>query len=190
MSLTTVAELRTALGIGTLYADAVLQSVCDASDDVLLPFIWNNTSFNVAVESTATTATLYFDYIIRDNFYVGQTVVVDGNEAHINGSHTITAVEDYSITYTINNGVVRPKHKLNPYGSVAGSTALDPADVPAIQEASLMISVAIWQARQAPTGQGVSIDGYAPSPYTMSNQLMARVRGLLAPYLSPNSMVG
>jgi hypothetical protein len=190
MSLTTVAELRTALGIGTLYADSVLQSVCDASDDVLLPFIWNNTSFNVAVESTATTATLYFDYIIRDNFYVGQTVVVDGNEAHINGSHTITVVDDYSITYTINNGVVRPKHKLNPYGSVAGSTALDPADVPAIQEASLMISVAIWQARQAPTGQGVSIDGYAPSPYTMSNQLMARVRGLLAPYLSPNSMVG
>ena len=190
MSLTTVAELRTALGIGTLYADAVLQSVCDASDDVLLPFIWNNTSFNVAVESTATTATLYFDYIIRDNFYVGQTVVVSGNEAHVNGSHTITVVEDYSITYTINNGVVRPKHKLNPYGSVAGSTALDPADVPAIQEASLMISVAIWQARQAPTGQGVSIDGYAPSPYTMSNQLMARVRGLLAPYLSPNSMVG
>ena len=190
MSLTTVAELRTALGIGTLYADAVLQSVCDASDDVLLPFIWNNTSFNVAVESTATTATLYFDYIIRDDFYVGQTVVVSGNEAHVNGSHTITVVEDYSITYTINNGVVRPKHKLNPYGSVAGSTALDPADVPAIQEASLMISVAIWQARQAPTGQGVSIDGYAPSPYTMSNQLMARVRGLLAPYLSPNSMVG
>ena len=190
MSLTTVAELRSALGIGTLYADSVLQSVVDAADDVLLPFIWNNTSFNVAVESTATTATLYFNYIIRDDFYVGQTVVVSGNEAHINGSHTITVVEDYSITYTINNGVVRPKHKLNPYGSVAGSTALDPADVPAIQEASLMISVAIWQARQAPTGQGVSIDGYAPSPYTMSNQLMARVRGLLAPYLSPNSMVG
>ena len=53
-----------------------------------------------------------------------------------------------------------------------------------------MIAVAIWQARQAPTGQGVSIDGYAPSPYTMSNQLMARIRGLIAPYISPNSMVG
>ncbi len=42
MSITTVAELRTALGIGTLYTDAVLQSVCDASDDVLLPFLWTN----------------------------------------------------------------------------------------------------------------------------------------------------
>jgi hypothetical protein len=144
----------------------------------------------VAHESTATTATLYFDYDIRDNFYIGQTIVVSGNESHLNGSHTITAVGEYSITYNINNGVVQAKHNINPYGSVAGATSLDPATVPAIQEASLMVSVAIWQARQAPTGQGVSIDGYAPSPYTMSNQLMARVRGLLAPYLSPNSMVG
>ncbi len=43
MALTTVAELRTALGVGTLYADAVLQQVCDAADNVLLPFIWSNT---------------------------------------------------------------------------------------------------------------------------------------------------
>ena len=190
MALTTVAELRTALGIGTLYTDAVLQSVCDASDNVLLPFLWNNTTYNVAHESTATTATLYFDYYIKDTFYVGQTIVVSNNEAHLNGSHTITEVTDYTIKYNINNGTVQPKHFVNPYGSVAGATSLDPATVPAIQEASLMIAVAIWQARQAPTGQAVSIDGYAPSPYTMSNQLMARIRGLIAPYISPNSMVG
>ena len=67
---------------------------------------------------------------------------------------------------------------------------MDYSTISAVQEASLMIAVAIYQARQAPTGQGVSIDGFAPSPYTMSNQLMARVRGLIAPYLSPNSMVG
>jgi hypothetical protein len=190
MSLTTVAELRTALGVGTLYADATLQEVCDAADNVLLPFIWNNTSFNVAHESTATTATLYFDYDIRDNFYIGQTVVVTGNASHLNGSHTITAVGEYSITYSINNGTVQAKHNINPYGSVAGSTSLDPATVPAIQEASLMISIDIWQSRQAPSSGGVSIDGYIPSPYRMGNTLMARVRGLLAPYLDPRSMVG
>ena len=77
-----------------------------------------------------------------------------------------------------------------PQGVVSGITQMDYTAQAAVQEASLMISVAIWHARQAPTGQGVSIDGFAPSPYTMSNQLMARVRGLLAPYLSPNSMVG
>ena len=190
MSITTVAELRTALGIGTLYADAVLQSVADAADDVLIPFIWSNEYYNVAHSSTTTTATLYFNEPVKSIFYIGQTVVVSGNEAHLNGSKTITDVSDYSIKYTINNGTVRPYHPVAPFGTVAAAQTLDPADIPAIQEASLMISVAIWQARQAPTGQGVSIDGFAPSPYTMSNQLLARVRGLLAPYLSPNSMVG
>lgn len=190
MSLTTVAELRSALGVGTLYADATLQSVCDASDDVLIPFIWNNKTFNIAHSSTTTVATLYFDQNVKDTFYVGQTVVVSDNEAHLNGSKTITGVGDHTITYTINNGTVRPYHQVNPYGTVAGAETLDPATVPAIQEASLMISIAIWQARQAPSGQGMTVDGFAPSPFTMSNTLLARVRGLIAPYLDPRSMVG
>ena len=73
---------------------------------------------------------------------------------------------------------------------LAADTYLDPATVPAIQEAALMISIDIWQSRQAPSSGGVSIDGYTPSPYRMGNTLMARVRGLLAPYLDPRSMVG
>jgi hypothetical protein len=190
MALTTVAELRTALGVGTLYTDAVLQQVCDAADNVLLPFIWNNTFFNIAHESTATTAKLYFAENIKDIFYVGQTVVVTNNQSHLNGSKTLTAVSDHTITYTINNGIVQPKHMLNPYGSVAATTALDPATVPAIQEVSLMIAIDIWQSRQAPSSGGVTVDGYAPSPYRMGNTLLARVRGLLAPYLDPRSMVG
>jgi hypothetical protein len=54
----------------------------------------------------------------------------------------------------------------------------------------MMIAVDIWQARQAPSGQGASIDGFAPSPFKMGNTLIARVRGLLAPYMAPNAMVG
>jgi hypothetical protein len=190
MALTTVAELRSALGVGTLYTDAVLQSVCDASDNVLLPFIWNNKSFNIASESTTTSATLYFDENVENVFYVGQTVVVSNNGAHLNGSKTITAVSDKTISYTISHGSAFSYHPVNPYGTVAATETLDPATVPAIQEASLMISIAIWQARQAPSGQGMTVDGFAPSPFTMSNTLLARVRGLLAPYLDPRSMVG
>jgi hypothetical protein len=192
MSITTVAELRVALGIGTLYTDAVLQSVCDASDNVLLPFLWTNTTPTIAHSNTVNTGTSYFTDPVTEIFYVGETVVITGSGSKHNGNKTITGVDTRSITYAItgNNNTPKPYHPLNPYGQVAGDTYVDYTTIPAIQEASLMISVAIWQARQAPTGQGVSIDGYAPSPYTMSNQLMARVRGLLAPYLSPNSMVG
>jgi hypothetical protein len=190
MALTTIAELRTALGVGSLYADATLQEVVDAADNVLLPFIWNNKSFNIASESTTTSATLYFDHNVEDVFYVGQTVVVSNNGAHLNGSKTITAVSDKTISYTISHGTVFPYHPVNPYGTVAATETLDPSTVPAIQEAALMISIDIWQSRQAPSSGGVSIDGYAPSPYRMGNTLLARVRGLLAPYLDPRSMVG
>ena len=192
MSLTTVAELRTALGVGTLYADATLQEVCDAADNVLLPFIWNNTTFNVGHSNTTNTGTLYFDEDVRYTFYVGQTVTITGNGSHHNGSKTITEVGEYSITYAItgNNNTAAPYHPVNPFGSVAAESYLDPSTIPAIQEASLMISIDIWQSRQAPSSGGVTVDGYAPSPYRMGNTLLARVRGLLAPYLDPRSMVG
>ena len=45
MALTTVAELRSTLGVGTLYSDAILQEVCDASDAVLLPMLWADVNF-------------------------------------------------------------------------------------------------------------------------------------------------
>jgi hypothetical protein len=77
-----------------------------------------------------------------------------------------------------------------PYGIAAAETYADYTAIPSIQEASLMVAITIWQARQAPSGQGMSVDGFQPSPFTMSASLMARVRGLLAPYLDPRSMVG
>ena len=192
MALTSIAELRSALGIGTLYSDSVLTEVVDAADNVLLPFVWANTSFGIGHSNTATTGTTFFDEPTKDVFYVGQTVVISGMGSKHNGSKTITEVGEYSITYAIsgNNNTPTVYHPVNPYGTVAAETYLDPATVPAIQEAALMISIDIWQSRQAPSSGGVSIDGYTPSPYRMGNTLMARVRGLLAPYLDPRSMVG
>ena len=70
MSITTVAELRTALGIGTLYSDSVIQSVADAADDVLLPFLWTNTTPTVAHSNAGTVGTLYFNDYVQDVFYV------------------------------------------------------------------------------------------------------------------------
>ena len=192
MSLTTVAELRTALGVGTLYADATLQEVCDAADNVLLPFIWSNTLSIIGHSNTASTGTSYFQDSIADVLYVGQTVVITGAGSKHNGSKTITDRTDHSITYAItgSSNAVTPRHPINPYGLLSAETYLDPSTVPAIQEAALMVSIDIWQSRQAPSSGGVTVDGYAPSPYRMGNTLMARVRGLLAPYLDPRSMVG
>jgi len=192
MAYTTVAELRTALGVGTLYTDATLQSVCDAADNVLIPFLWTNTTPVIGHSNTANTGTSYFQDNIQEVFYVGESLVFSGCGSKHNGNKTLTAVGEYSVTYAItgNNNTPTPYHPINPYGSAAADTYVDYSTVPAIQEASLMIAIAIWQARQAPSGQGMTVDGYAPSPFTMSNTLVARVRGLLAPYLAPGSMVG
>ena len=191
MSLTTVAELRTALGVGTLYADATLQQVCNAADNVLLPFLWNNDNFNIAHSADDDQRTLYFENLTKGTFYVGQAIVVSGNDNLFDGTYSITEVAENSITYTHEEeGRVRPYHLVTPFGKVAAQDDIDYSTIPAIQEAALMISIDIWQSRQAPSSGGVTIDGYAPSPYRMGNTLLARVRGLLAPYLDPRSMVG
>lgn len=192
MSITTISELRVALGIGTLYQDSVLQSVCDAADNALLPFIWANTNSIIGHSNTASTGTSYFEENVQETFYIGQTVVISGSGSKHNGSKTITSVGEYSITYAIsgNNNVVTPFHPVNPFGTVAADTYLDPASVPAIQEASLMVCISIWTSRQTNTGNGMNPDGSVGNMYAMSSQLIARVRGLLAPYLDPRSMVG
>ncbi len=192
MSYTTVAELRSALGVGTLYSDSVLQEVCDASDNVLIPFLWNNNYYNMGHSNTTDTGTLYFDFSVYDVFYVGQTVTITGNGSKHNGSKTITELGNHTITYAItgNNNIAAPYHPVNPLGTVAADTYVDYSTIPAVQQASLMIAIAIWQARQAPSGQGMAVDGFSPSPFTMSSTLVARVRGLIAPYLSPSAQVG
>ena len=191
MSLTTVTELRTTLGVGTLYSDATLQEVCDATDAVLLPMLWNNYTFNIAHSNTATTGTLYFDDYVLNAFYIGQTVVVGGNGSKHNGSKTITNVGEYSITYAIsgNNNTPVKYHPVNPYGQVAAESYVDWTTDAAVQNAALMISVEIWQARTA-TLSGSNLVDFQPSPYRMSAQLLAKVRGMISHALDPRSMVG
>jgi hypothetical protein len=192
MSLCTVAELKAALGVGSLYADSTLQEVCDAADNVLLPFIWANTSFGVAHSNTASTGTTYFDENVQTTFYIGQVVTIAGMGSKHNGSKTITEVGESSITYAIsgNNNTPAVRHPVNPYGVVAAETYLDPSTVPSIQLAALMIAESIWQSRQANSGNGMAPDGSMGSFYAMSSQLLSSVRGLIAPYLDPSSMVG
>jgi hypothetical protein len=191
MALTTVAELRSTLGVGTLYPDATLQEVCDASDAVLLPMLWTNSYFNIAHSNTATTGTLYFQDKVEKIFYVGQVVNITGNGSHHNGNKTLTGVGDYSITYNItgNNNVPAVEHPVQPFGTVSGDTYVDYTLDTAVQNAALMIAVEIWQARTATLSGSNAVD-FQPSPYRMSAQLLAKIRGLVSHALAPTSMIG
>jgi hypothetical protein len=189
MALTTVAELRSTLGVGTLYPDATLQEVCDATDAVLLPMLWANTNFAIAHSNVGTVGTLYFDERVDKIYYVGQTVTIAGAGIKYNGSKVITGVNLNQITVTTTHTSDTPEHPINPYGSVTASTYTDWTTDMAVQQAALMIAVEIWQARTATLSGSNAVD-FQPSPYRMSAQLLAKVRGLIAHALSPSSMVG
>ena len=187
----TVAELRSALGIGSLYSDTVVEEVCQSSEDIVSSYLWTNSLSNSGHSNTTNTGTLYFDQSIYGVYYVGQTVVITGNGSKHNGSKTLTGVGEKTITFAItgNNNTAAPFHPVAPYGKVSAETYVDYAVVPAVREASLMVAVDIWQSRQASNSTSITPD-FQPSPWRMSASLIAKVRGLLAPYLSPNSLVG
>ena len=187
MALTTVAELRSTLGVGTLYPDATLQEVCDATDVVLLPMLWQNELYNTHHSLANNVATLYFTTDVIDYYYVGQTVTITKNGSPFNGTKTITGVNNYSIEYAA-TGADQGKHAIQPFGTVAAS-ATDYSTDTAVQNAALMIAVEIWQARTATLSGSNAVD-FQPSPYRMSAQLLAKIRGMIAHCLSPNSMVG
>lgn len=189
MSLCTVSELRSALGVGTLYPDATLQSSCDAADAVINPMLWSSTQYTVAHSNIVGTGTLYFDVPTTNVFYVGQSVTIANCGTKYNGTKTITGVTDYSISIDTTHTNIQERHPIQPFGTVLGDAYTDFTTDAAVQEAALMIAVDIWQARQTSNSGGNSPD-FQPSPYRMGNTLMARVRGLLAHTLDPRSMVG
>ena len=186
----TIAQLRSALGIGTLYSDTVVDEVCQAAQDIVFSYLWKNEVNNYAHSNIVGSGTLYFNDSVRNIFFVGQLVTITGNGSTFNGNNKlITSMTDYSITITTTHTTPEAIHSVQPFGTVAGTTYTNYSTVDAVKNAALMVAIDIWQARQASNAGGISPD-FQPSPYRMGNTLTARVRGLLAPYLSPNSLVG
>ena len=189
MSLTTVSELRTTLGVGTLYSDAILQEVCDATDAVLLPMLWTPTQFASGHSNVPNVGTLYFNTPVNDIFYVGESVTIANCGSKYAGTKTITAVGTYTISMATTHTTTVKYHPIEPYGTVAPESYTDWTADAAVQNTALMISVEIWQARTATLSGSNAVD-FQPSPYRMSAQLLAKIRGLISHALSPNSMIG
>ena len=206
---TTMQELRDSLGIGTLYTDATVEECCQTAQDLINSFLWFNTAPIVATGRSANVAIVVI--ASPGQFVVGQSVTIAAAGSTFNGTKTITGTGPYPITannaflpsryvYPLgyqfiqyaSNGTDEPMHLIQPYGSMSGpdDKTATYANTAAIRSASLMLATNIWQSRQSTQNGGMGIDGYAPSNFKMSNTLMASVRGLLAPYLSPSAMIG
>lgn len=187
----TLSELRSNLGIGTLYADSVVEEVCQAAENILKEKLWFNEQTVVAISAEGTTGRIYIAENVQQ-FVVGDVVTIENVRQHYNGSKTITAVKNNGEHYLefVNAQITtREKHSIAPYGRVFGSTSIDYATLPQVREAAMMIAVDIWQARTVSQTGGVSPD-FTPAPYKMGNSLTSRIRGLIADYLHPGGLVG
>ena len=211
----TVDELRSVLGVGTLYPDADLESACQTAQDLLNQYLWFNTIpvIGGTVQNNVVTVVLSAPV----DFTAGQTITVTGCGAKFDGTHTITATypwsqgsgtfpfftyyfpynyysfpRGYSMLQWTDTHADQNYQLIVPYGTAKGADTKETgyAATPAINQAALMLAVDIWQARQAPSSGGVSVDGVTPSPYRLGNTMLAKVRGLIAPYMNPRAMVG
>ena len=212
----TVAELRTNLGIGTLYSDSVVEEVCQSAEDLIKKQLWYN-KYPV-VGSGIYSGKCYLVLSTSGSFTAGQFVTISGVGNKYNGSYEINATFPWTpgsgsfpyFTFFPFNGLNFPRgysiisydnpdmpddeayHLVVPYGTVEGTEdggASTYATTPLIREAAMMIAVDIWQARQTNNAGGISPD-FSPSPYRMGASLLSRVSGLLAPYRNPRGMLG
>ena len=209
----TVQEVRDAIGIQDLYDDTDIESVCQAATDLIQKQLWFNEYpvVGVSIYENYATAVLSAPLPIA----TGQSVVITNCGSTYNGTHTVTGTYPWSsgslsfnfygfLPYTRYNfpagysmiqwSAVHADdnyHLIVPYGKVkvTPDTGVTYSTEPVIRQAALMIAIDIWQARQQSNAGGISPD-FSPSPYRMGNSLLSRVRGLIAPYLSPRGMVG
>lgn len=187
MALVTVAQLKSTMGLGSLYSDADLQNICDSAEAIVLSYLPHNSQLVVAKEATGTSGTIYT--LDPHHLVVGETINVEGVGAHYNGSSTISAVTTYSITFTDAQLTTETRRTVVPYGKVTGPENSTWEDYDAVCMAALLIAVDIFQAKTAPSGGATAID-FQPAPYKMGMSLLSRVKGLLAPYMAVGGMIG
>lgn len=213
-TMVTQAELRTNLGIGTLYSDSTVEECCQSAEDLINSYLWQNDAPVVGSSISNNVATLVL--ASPGIFVTGQQIVVSACGSTYNGTFTITGSfpgttvpasigtafwstyafssypNGYSIVQYAKTAANDPFHFIKPYGKAAGPDTKSQASAatPSIREAAMIVAVDIWQSRQVSQTGGVGMDGVSASPYRMGYQLINRVRGLIQPYSSPNSLVG
>ena len=210
----TMAELRSNLGIGSLYSDATVEECCQSAEDLISGYLWHNDAPVVASSISNNVATLVLSN--PGIFTTGQSITVSNCGATYNGTYTLTgsfpgttvpasigtmfwstyALSSYPNGYSFiqyaKTAADDNFHFVKPYGRALGPEHKAQAytATPAIREAAMILAVDIWQSRQVSATGGVGMDGISASPYRMGYQAINRIRALIQPYASPNTLVG
>jgi len=191
MALITLAELKSVLGIGDIYADAIVQACADSAENIILSYL---TFDDVAINAVSLTSNVAKFYCYNNTFVVGQALTVTGCGSPFNGSQTVTVVgiDEYGVTYfeAAETNADITKRRVIPNGrAVLTSQATLYDTTPEVREAALAVACDIWITRTGTLGQQ-GVDFQSPAPYRLGRSMLTRVSGLLGKHLDTRGYLG
>ena len=198
MALVTREELKLTLGIGDLYADAILDQVIDTASNVILSLLSRKQARYIeqCCQEAGPPAIVQVRTESPHPFRVDDVVLVQvynpTNKTFLSLEGTVIGVpEDDLIRMSF--AVTIPTFA--PTLIQPGLFVIDKASstiyeaIPEVREAALAIAVDVFQSRVAPGGQTEAID-FTPGPYRLGRSLISRVSGLLARWMDTEALVG
>jgi len=184
MAYITITVLKTALGVGDLYPDAMLDDVIQTAESVLEPFL--DTHAVGITHAAVLNNVVTFTTVRRHGFALLQSIVVTGTD--YDGTYTVLDHSGFTIHCSLTHADT-VSHSYIPMGRVELSTAATYDNVVAVRTAAMMIAVDVFNSWTVPGGQAQGID-FQPGPYMMGRSILSRVQGLISRYRDVDSMIG
>jgi hypothetical protein len=191
MPLIVLSELKLVLGIGDIYADAIVQECADAAENIILSYL---TFDYVSIKEIQLTSNVARFYCHENTFVVGQALTVSGCGSPFNGSRTVTAVgTENLVTFfeaaITNANITRRMVIPNGRALLTSQATLYDTGFPEIEQAALAVACDIWITRTGTLGQQ-GVDFQSPAPYRLGRSMLTRVSGLLGKHLDTRGYLG
>ena len=206
MALISLSEFKAVLGIGSIYADAIVQAVADSAENIILSYLIFD---DVAIQSVKLTNNVATFYCFENTFVTGQALTVTGCGSPFNGSRTVlesgygasfdglptildTRYNNYQIpffTAAITNADITERRIIPSGRAVLTSQATLYDTTPEVREAAMAVACDIWITRTGTLGQQ-GVDFQSPAPYRLGRSMLTRVSGLLGKHLDTRGFLG
>ena len=191
MALITLSELKAVLGIGDIYADAIVQAVADSAENIILSYLIFD---DVAIKSVSLSGNVATFYCYENTFVAGQALTVSKCGAPFDGSRTVVdsfngAYGEHYFTAAITNADIIRRDIIPTGRAVLTSQAALYDTTPEVREAALAVACDIWITRTGTLGQQV-LDFQSPAPYRLGRSMLTRVSGLLGKHLDTRGYLG
>ena len=191
MALITLAELKAVLGIGDIYADAIVQACADSAENIILSYLIFD---DVTIKAVSLSSNVAYFYCYENTFVAGQVLTVSKCGAPFDGSRTVVdsfngAYGEHYFTAAITNADIIRRDIIPTGRALLTSQAALYDTTPEVREAALAIACDIWITRTGTLGQQ-GVDFQSPAPYRLGRSMLTRVSGLLGKHLDTRGYLG